>query len=108
MGGAVKGSVMAKPLRVDPVDLQMSADHIAVHCAEFRAAHADTDADIEAAQPGWVGTSASALRANFVEWQAATTQLSSAMEAHGVALRAAAQSYTTTDSGNAVSLDSQF
>lgn len=99
---------MAERLGVDPIDLHLSSDHLDVHHAEFRAAHANADADIEAAQRGWVGTSAAALQAKLVEWQAATAALSSDVEAHGVAFRAAAQDYTTTDTSNASSLDAQI
>lgn len=79
-----------------------------VHQAEFQAAHASADADIEAAQSGWVGASAAALQAKFVEWQATTAALSSDVEAHGAAFRAAAHGYTTTDADNADSLDAQI
>ncbi|MCH9729390.1 MAG: WXG100 family type VII secretion target [Actinomycetia bacterium] len=98
----------AERLRVDPIDLHLSSDHLDVHHAEFQAAHASADSDIEAAQRGWVGTSAAALQAKFVEWQAVTAQLSSDVEAHGSAFRAAARGYTTTDTDNAGSLDAQI
>lgn len=79
-----------------------------VHHAELQSAHANADADIEAAQTGWIGTSAVALQAKFAEWQAATEALSSDVKAHGAAFRAAAQSYATTDSDNAGSINAQI
>lgn len=103
--GKRKGVVVAEPLRVNPIDLHLSSDHLEVYRAEFGAAHASADADIEAAQRGWVGASAAALQAKFLEWQAATTQLSNDVEAHGAAFRAAAEGYATTDADNADSLD---
>lgn len=88
---------MADHLGVDPVDLHMSSDHMDMHHADLSAAHAAADADIEAAQSGWVGASAAALRAKFAEWQAASQEMQADVAAHGTAFRAAAHGYTTVD-----------
>jgi hypothetical protein len=63
------GGVMAKDLRVDPIDLRLSSDHMDMHHTEVSTAHVAANGDIEAAQAGWVGASAAALQAKFAEWQ---------------------------------------
>ncbi|MCV7419321.1 WXG100 family type VII secretion target [Mycobacterium yunnanensis] len=89
--------VMASRLRVDPIDLRMSADHMDMHRADLAAAHTAADDAIEGAQAGWVGTSAAALQAKFVEWQATTTKLCDDVAAHGAAYTAAADGYSKND-----------
>jgi WXG100 family type VII secretion target len=66
---------MADHLKVDPIDLHMSAAHMDVHHADLRAVHAAADGAIEGAQAGWVGASAAALQSKMAEWQATTTRL---------------------------------
>lgn len=99
---------MADQLRVDPIDLHMSSDHMDMHHADLQTAHTAANADIEAAQAGWVGTSATALQAKFAEWQAATTHLCNDVAAHGAALRKAAEGYPTVDAESAGKLDNQL
>jgi WXG100 family type VII secretion target len=99
---------VSKQLKVDPIDLHMSSAHMDMHHADLQAAHSAANADIEAAQSGWVGTSAAALQAKFVEWQNATTQLCSDVAAHGAAFRKAAEGYTTADDDSAGKLDNQL
>ncbi len=92
-------------LKVNPVDLHMSADHMDMHDAELRAAHAAADGVIEGAQTGWVGASASALQSKVAEWQATTTRLSGDIAAHGAAYRMAANGYGHNDADAAEALD---
>jgi WXG100 family type VII secretion target len=99
---------MADRLKVDPVDLDMSAAHMDVHHAELQAAHAAADGAIEGAQAGWVGASGAALRAKFAEWQATTEKLTGDIAAHGAAFRSAAQGYVGVDSDSAETLDGQL
>ena len=79
----------------------MSSDHMDMHHAELRAAHAAADSDIAHAQAGWVGASAAALQAKIAEWQTTTEQLTGDIAAHGAAYRAAANGYTDNDSNAA-------
>ena len=44
--------MMPKDLKVDPIDLHMSSDHMDMHHAELCAAHTAANGDIEAAQAG--------------------------------------------------------
>jgi WXG100 family type VII secretion target len=96
---------MAGRLKVDPVDLHMSAAHMDVHHAEMQAAHAAADGAIAAAQAGWVGASAAALKAKFAEWQATTEMLRGDIAAHGAAYRNAANVYAANDGNSAEALD---
>jgi WXG100 family type VII secretion target len=93
--------VVAEPLKVDPVDLHMSADHMGVHHTELRAAHAAADSDVEGAQAGWVGASAAALQAKFAEWQATTEKLCGSVADHERAFRTAGTKYQTVDGESA-------
>lgn len=99
---------MADELEVDPIDLHMSSDHMVMHHADLQATHAAAHADIEAAQSGWVGTSAAALQAKFAEWQADAEALRSDVAAHADAFRTAAHAYTTVDGQNAESVSKQL
>lgn len=99
---------MVDHLKVDPIDLHLSSDHMDMHHADLRAAHAAADADMEAAQGSWIGASAAALQAKMAQWQDTTEQLCGDISVHGDAFRAAASSYTTTDADGAQALDEQL
>ena len=99
---------MPKDLKVDPVDLRMSSDHMDAHHADLLAAHTAANSDIEAAQSGWVGTSATALQAKFAEWQEATTAITTDLAAHATAFQNAAHAYVSVDDQGAERLDEQL
>lgn len=99
------GAVVSDHLKVDPIDLRMSSDHLDMHHAELRAAHSAADSAIEGAQVGWVGASAAALHAKMTDWQAATTHLTDDIAAHGAAYTAAADGYLENDTRAAEALD---
>jgi WXG100 family type VII secretion target len=99
---------MADHLNVEPVDLHMSAAHMDVHHAELQAAHAAADGAIEAAQAGWVGASAAALKAKFAEWRATTEELTGDIATHGAAFRSVALGYAGVDSDSAETLNGQL
>lgn len=99
---------MPEPLRVDPVDLHVSANHMNVHHADLRAAHAEADNDIEAAQTGRVGASAAALQAKLAEWQATTGQLCGSIAEHEQAFRAARDAYQVVDGQSADDINDQL
>jgi len=77
--------LLADQLKVDPIDLYMSSDHMDMHHVELRAAHSSAGSDVESAQRGRVGASAAALRSRSAEWQAVTTELCDGTEGHGSA-----------------------
>jgi uncharacterized protein YukE len=95
---------MPKDLKVDPIDLRPSSDHMDMHHVELAAAHGD----IEAAQAGWVGASGAALQAKFAEWQEATAAITSDIAALGAAFSSASEGYATVDGDSAETLDDQF
>lgn len=99
---------MPKDLEVDPIDLRLSSDHMDMHHAELSEAHGAANADIEAAQAGWVGASGAALQAKFAEWQEATAAITSDIAAHGAGFSSAAQGYESVDGDSAESLDDKF
>lgn len=96
---------MPKPLQVDAVDLGLSAAVIDSLADEVRAAHADADARIEAAQSGWVGASAAAMAAKRAAWQGFTSGMYAEMAAHSAKFRAAAHEFQATDSHGAEAID---
>lgn len=100
--------MMADHLRVDPIDLSMSSDHMDMHHGELLAAHTAANGTIEEAQTGWVGASAAALQSKLAEWQAVTAELCRDIAAHGEAFRAAAAGYQSTDTDSAEKLDRQL
>ncbi|MBS4728040.1 WXG100 family type VII secretion target [Mycobacterium sp. SM1] len=89
--------VVCEPLRVDPVDLRLSADRMGAHHGDLRAAHMGADREIEDAQAGWVGASAAALRAKFAEWQAVTERLCGGIADHEQAFLVAGAAYQRVD-----------
>lgn len=99
---------MPKDLDVDPIDLRLSSDHMDMHHADLSAAHGAANADIEAAQAGWVGVSGAALQTKFAEWQAATAAITSDIASHRAAFSSAAEGYATADGDSAETLDQQF
>ena len=103
-----KGCVMADHVKVEPIDLQMSSDHMDMHHAEFLTTHTAANSAIEEAQAGWVGASAAALQAKFVEWQEATAEMTGDIAAHGEAFSAAAAGYADTDAHSARKLDDEL
>jgi len=109
LSGTTAGScVVPEPLKIDPVDLHVSADHLGVHHADLQAAHAEAGGDIEGAQAGWVGASAAALRAKLGEWQATTEQLCGGIADHEQAFRTAGSRYQRVDGESADTLDDQL
>ena len=99
---------MADPVKVDPIDLRQSSDHMDMHHAELFAAHTAANGAIEEAQGGWVGASAAALQTKLAEWQAVTTDLCGDIAAHGEAFRTTAAGYESTDAYSAEKLDRQL
>lgn len=91
-------------LRVDPVDLALSADHLDMHGRDLQVAHASANAAVDSAGPGWVGTSAVALQARLAEWQAVTDDLYLQITTMGQHLRVASQRYSQSDATSADAL----
>lgn len=92
---------MNEQLRVEPVDLHMSADHMDMHHSEFHAAHTEANTAIEDAQSGWIGASGAALRAKLIEWQETSIEVAANISSHGTRFRTAASQYAQTDAEQA-------
>ena len=96
---------MGEFLEVDPIDLRMSSDHMDMHHAEIRAAHAAADGEIEGAAGRLGRRFRCGLAGEDDEWQATTTKLCGDIAAHGAAFKAAADGYTQNDANSAEALD---
>jgi WXG100 family type VII secretion target len=99
---------MADPVKVDPIDLRMSSDHMDMHHGDLLTAHGAANGAIEESQAGWVGASAAALQAKIAEWQSVTAELCGDIAAHSEAFRSAAAGYETTDTDGAEALTNQL
>lgn len=98
---------MSDKVRVDPVDLRMSANHLAMHSEDLRAAHTEADADIEATQAGWVGESAMAMQVKLEEWQQFTARVCADLDIHQANFCSAANAYEVTDADSAGTIASR-
>lgn len=96
---------MSEDLRVDPVDVQMAADHVDLAADNLRAGHGSAHERIGAAQAGWIGTSAAALASAAAKWEQESVALYSEIAGHAGAFRAAATRYVTTDNQQASNIE---
>ncbi len=101
------GGTMSGKVEVDPVDLRMSANQLAMHGEDLRTSHTESDADIEATQTGWAGQSATAMGAKLAEWQQFTARICADLDAHQGSFRAAADAYEVNDADSAGAIASQ-
>ncbi|BDY31443.1 hypothetical protein hbim_05395 [Mycolicibacterium mageritense] len=74
--------------------------------ADLQAKHEAAHVRMEAAQPGWVGTSGEALRGMVAKFRADSKTLVGDVTDHGRALRAAAEAYRETDAHLAAKIKS--
>jgi WXG100 family type VII secretion target len=94
-------------MMANPVDLWISSDHLAMHSADLRTAHAAADADVEATEAGWSGESGLAMQEKLNEWQGFTQRICAALDDHQMRFRAAGDAYATTDDTQAAYINSQ-
>ncbi|WP_133176294.1 hypothetical protein [Mycobacteroides abscessus] len=97
---------MSGVLKVDPIDLYISAGHMDMHQADLAAAHSGADALIEGAMGGLVGTSALALQEKLLEWQGVTKELCGTIGYHHVEFKQAGVAYENTDSDSKGNIES--
>ncbi|MGV0788391.1 type VII secretion target [Mycolicibacterium sp. XJ2] len=97
-GGVVSDS--SEPLKVDPVELRMTADQLDGQAGGFRSAHQTAQARAGNAVLG-SGASAAALPRMVVAWEADGARFAEEFTKHARAHRAAADSYVRTDAGGA-------
>jgi hypothetical protein len=89
---------MAKALRVDPVELRVTAEALSSHAEEFSATHGQAHSRAGQVALG-ASKAAAALPAMLAEWQTAGTRFAAYHVKHADGHRAAADAYTKTDSG---------
>jgi uncharacterized protein YukE len=95
---------LAANLSVDPIDLHMSSDHLAVYHCELLAAHRAADRIMGEAQARWVGASASAMRDGLARWREDTDTLAAAIATRERDIRCAADLYALSDTGGAAAV----
>jgi WXG100 family type VII secretion target len=86
-----------KDMRVDPVTLRASAGQIDVSADDLRAQHGSAHERIAAAQAGWIGASAVALKATEAQWEEESAAHYTELVKHGQHFRSAAASYLDID-----------
>jgi hypothetical protein len=85
-------------LKIDPIDLALSADHMDMHGNDLQVAHTSANAALKGAAAGWVGMSAAALQARMADLQAVTDELHGQISTIGEQFRIASGMYSATDS----------
>lgn len=90
--------------RVGLETLACSAAHAGGRGEDLAIAHLSSDNRIEAAQPGWVGTSAAALNTRMAAWLATSRTLLSGVGDHAQGLHDAAIGFAAMEQENAEAL----
>lgn len=96
------GDVVPEPLKVDLVELRMSANHVDMHHGDLHQEHTAAHASIEDASAEWVGASALALQAALAEWQAHAAHMTNETAHHRDAFHTIADTYQTVDEDGAI------
>ncbi|MBN7458116.1 WXG100 family type VII secretion target [Mycobacteroides abscessus] len=91
-------------MSVEPERLRMSADRMDMHRAEHIETHAATNAAIEAASTGWVGSSAAALRAKMTDWAAQSRHIENELTHYRDAFDTCGHAFTTTDEQSKINI----
>lgn len=89
-----------EPLHVDPTELQLTADQIDGHSAEFLGGHESTQWQASQVRLG-SGLAGAALPAMLAEWEADGTHFGKHFAGHAEGHREAAARYVGTDTDNA-------
>ncbi len=95
---------MAKPLRVDPAQLQVTAESLSSHAESFTSTHAQAQSRAGSVALG-TSKAAAALPGMLSEWETSATQFAAHHVKHADGHRAAAAAYTKTDSGSAEDIE---
>lgn len=91
---------MAEALRVDPAQLQATAESLRSHAESFTSAHEQAQSRAGSVALG-AGKAAAALPGLVSEWQSSAASFAAHHVKHADGHRAAAQAYTQTDAGAA-------
>lgn len=84
-------------MNVEPERLRMSADQMDMHRKEHVEVHSATNAAIEAASTGWVGSSAAALQAKMTDWAGQSRHIENELTHYRDAFDTCGHAFTTTD-----------
>ena len=95
---------MAEELRVIPDALGHAGNELANHGESLLALQQSCHGAAEAAQPGWIGSSAGALEALLDRWAIASTTHIGRFGAHACAMHFAAVEFTEMERRNAAAL----
>jgi WXG100 family type VII secretion target len=92
---------MARELNVDPESLHHASGDIQNHGESMIGVHHESLGESEAAQTGWVGSSAGALSAMLTTWSAVTTDHATRLSEHVAGLHTSATVFSEMDRTNA-------
>lgn len=95
---------MPEPLRVNPTDLFLSANHLEAHHGDHTQVHEAANTAIESSSAGWVGTSAAALQAKMADLQAITSHISGELAHHRDAFHQIGHGYENMDEDGAIDI----
>lgn len=95
---------MTAQFRVDLETLAASAAHAGGQGEDLAVAHLSSDNRIEAAQPGWVGSSGAALNARVMAWAVTSRTLLSRVGEHALGLHNAAIGFAAAEREHATAL----
>jgi len=95
---------MSAEVRVDPVDLHISAKTVDVHADDMRARHVAADGRIEAAMTGIPAGAAAALTGVVEKWQEDTSAIYGRLIDHAHGLRSGAAAYLQADEAGATGI----
>lgn len=91
-------------LNVVPERLHMSANAMERHRTEHVATHKTTNAAIETASSGWVGSSAKALQAKMTDWAAQSLHVENELTHYRDAFDKCGYAFTTTDEQSKINI----
>ncbi|BCQ07940.1 hypothetical protein JMUB5695_01365 [Mycobacterium heckeshornense] len=91
-------------LRVDLETLAYSASHAHGQGEDLAIAHVSSNTRMEAAQPGWVGSSAAALNARLTAWLSTSQALLTMVGEHALDLHNDARDFAAMERDNAEKL----
>jgi WXG100 family type VII secretion target len=92
---------MADRVKVEPEHLFVSAVEVDGHAEDVLVGHAEAHGQIEGAQSGWTGLSATALAAKVAKWHEATVALGSRVAGHAEGLRNSGFGFSAMEEQNA-------
>ncbi|MBS4727057.1 hypothetical protein MSM1_01305 [Mycobacterium sp. SM1] len=90
-----------REFQVDLEALVCSAAHVTGQGEDLAIAHLDSDNELEAAQWGWVGTSAAALNTRMAAWLATSRMLLTRVGEHALNLHSDAIDFAAMERENA-------